>query len=75
MAVTDPEKGARGCISCFLVDTNSKGFSIASRHDTMMGDRPSELLLVGRRRSRRHSDDRDHDLVPHRASDHLFRDR
>lgn len=43
IAVTDPSKGARGGISCFLVDMNSTGLKISAQHETMMGDRPCEI--------------------------------
>lgn len=45
IAVTDPVKGARGGISCFLVDMNTPGLRIATQHQTMMGDRPCELVF------------------------------
>jgi acyl-CoA dehydrogenase len=44
-AVTDPEKGARGGISCFLVDMNTSGVRIAAKHQTMMGDAPCEIVF------------------------------
>jgi acyl-CoA dehydrogenase len=45
MAVTDPAKGARGGISCLLVDMNSPGVRIASRQQTMMGEQPCEIVF------------------------------
>jgi acyl-CoA dehydrogenase len=45
MAVTDPAKGARGGISCFLVDMNSPGVRISASHQTMMGDAPCEIVF------------------------------
>jgi acyl-CoA dehydrogenase len=45
IACTDPAKGARGGISCFLVDMDSPGLTIAARHPTMMGDAPCELVF------------------------------
>lgn len=45
MAVTDPTKGARGGISCFLVDMDTPGVSISTKHQTMMGDAPCELVF------------------------------
>jgi acyl-CoA dehydrogenase len=45
IAVTDPAKGARGGISCFLVDMDTPGVRIATQHQTMMGDRPCELVF------------------------------
>jgi acyl-CoA dehydrogenase len=43
MAVTDPEKGARGGISCFLVDLDAPGVKVAGSEKTLMGDAPSEI--------------------------------
>jgi acyl-CoA dehydrogenase len=43
MAVTDPEKGARGGISCFIVDMNAPGVSLATSEKTLMGDSPCEI--------------------------------
>jgi len=45
MAVTDPAKGARGGISCFLVDMNAPGVRISAKHQTMMGDAPCEIVF------------------------------
>jgi len=45
MAVTDPEKGARGGISCFIVDMNTPGVSKGAAEQTMMGDTPYELYF------------------------------
>lgn len=45
MAVTDPEKGARGGISCFIVDMNTPGVTIGPAEMTMMGDTPYEIIL------------------------------
>jgi acyl-CoA dehydrogenase len=45
IACTDPAKGARGGISCFLVDMDSPGLTISARHPTMMGDAPCELVF------------------------------
>jgi acyl-CoA dehydrogenase len=45
IACTDPVKGARGGISCFLVDMDTPGLTIATRHATMMGDAPCELAF------------------------------
>ena len=45
IACTDPEKGARGGISCFLVDMDTPGLTITARHPTMMGDAPCELAF------------------------------
>lgn len=49
MAVTDPAKGARGGISCFLVDMDTPGVKIAAKHQTMMGDAPCELVFENAR--------------------------
>ncbi|MGK5079306.1 acyl-CoA dehydrogenase family protein [Janthinobacterium sp. HLX7-2] len=43
MAVTDPEKGARGGISCFLIDMDAPGVKLASSEKMMMGDAPCEI--------------------------------
>ena len=45
MAVTDPEKGARGGISCFIVEMNTPGVKIGPAEMTMMGDTPYEIIL------------------------------
>lgn len=45
IALTDPEKKARGGMSCFLVDMNSPGLSLGATQQTMMGDRPSEIVF------------------------------
>ena len=45
MAVTDPEKGSRGGISCFIVDMKSPGIRLASAERTMMGDKPWEIVF------------------------------
>jgi acyl-CoA dehydrogenase len=45
IAVTDPDKGARGGISCFLVDMNTPGVRISTKHQTMMGDAPCEIVF------------------------------
>jgi len=45
MAVTDPAKGARGGISCFLVDMDAPGVRISAKHQTMMGDEPCEIVF------------------------------
>jgi acyl-CoA dehydrogenase len=37
-AVTDREKGARGGITCFLVDMDLPGVSLGRREETMVGD-------------------------------------
>lgn len=45
MAVTDPERGARGGISCFIVDMNTPGMTIGPAEMTMMGDTPYEIYF------------------------------
>ena len=45
MAVTDPAKGARGGISCFIIDMNTPGVSIGPAEMTMMGDTPYEIIF------------------------------
>ena len=45
LAVTDPSKGSHGGISCFLVDQGTPGFRIAGRFETMMGERPYEIVF------------------------------
>jgi len=45
MAATDRSKGSRGGISCFLVDMDAPGVRIATRYETMMGDRPCEIVF------------------------------
>ena len=43
MAVTDPEKGARGGVSCFIVDMDAPGVTLATSEKTLMGDAPCEI--------------------------------
>ena len=45
MAATDRSKGSRGGISCFLVDMDTPGVKISTRYETMMGDRPCEIVF------------------------------
>ena len=45
MALTDPEKRARGGITSFLVDLDTPGVSLARRQPTMMGDSPWEIVF------------------------------
>jgi acyl-CoA dehydrogenase len=49
MAVTDPEKRARGGITCFLVDMDTPGVTIERRWPTMMGDAPFQILFENAR--------------------------
>ncbi len=44
-AVTDPDQGAQGGITCFLVDTDTPGFSVARRQQTMYDDHQAELAF------------------------------
>ncbi len=45
MAATDRAKGSRGGISCFIVDMNTPGVTLTAQYETMMGDRPWEIVL------------------------------
>jgi acyl-CoA dehydrogenase len=45
MAATDRSKGSHGGISCFLVDMDTPGVKITTRYQTMMGDRPCEIVF------------------------------
>ncbi len=45
MAVTDPEKRARGGITCFIVDLKSPGVTLERQWPTMMGDAPWEIVF------------------------------
>jgi acyl-CoA dehydrogenase len=45
MAATDRAKGARGGISCFIVDMNAPGVKLTAQYETMMGDKPWEIVL------------------------------
>ena len=45
IALTDPQKGSKGGMSCFLVDMDQPGVAISARHQTMMGDAPCELVF------------------------------
>jgi len=49
VALTDPAKRARGGISSFLVDTDTPGFRVVRKLETMMIDRPVELEFVNMR--------------------------
>jgi acyl-CoA dehydrogenase len=44
MAVTDPEKGARG-VTCFMVDMKSPGVLLDRQWPTMMGDAPWQIVF------------------------------
>src|SRR6516164_2380693 len=45
MAATDRSKGSHGGISCFLVDMDTPGVKLGASYQTMMGDRPWEIVL------------------------------
>jgi acyl-CoA dehydrogenase len=45
IAVTDPKKGSRDSMSCFLVEMDTPGVDITVDYETMMGDRPSEIVF------------------------------
>jgi acyl-CoA dehydrogenase len=43
IAVTDPEKGARGGVSCFMVSMKAPGVTLERLWPTMMGDTPGQI--------------------------------
>jgi len=45
MVATDRTKGSRGGISCFLVDMDAPGVKLGACYETMMGDKPWEIVL------------------------------
>lgn len=45
MAATDREKGSRGGISCFIVDKDTPGVRLSTQYETMMGDKPWEIVF------------------------------
>ncbi len=45
MAATDRSKGSRGGISCFIVDMKTPGVKLTAQYETMMGDKPWEIVL------------------------------
>jgi alkylation response protein AidB-like acyl-CoA dehydrogenase len=44
-AVTEPGKGAQGGITCFLVDTDTPGFVVSRKQQTMYDDHQAELVF------------------------------
>src|SRR5262245_18454707 len=44
-AVTDPQKRARGGITCFLVDMDTPGVKVAASYDLMVDDKPCEIVF------------------------------
>jgi len=45
MAITDPVKGARGGVSCILVDMDTPGVKVTTQYKTMMGESPCEVVF------------------------------
>jgi acyl-CoA dehydrogenase len=45
MAATDRSKGSRGGISSFLVDMDTPGITLGAQYETMMGDKPWEIIF------------------------------
>jgi acyl-CoA dehydrogenase len=45
MVATDRTKGSRGGISCFIVDMDAPGVKLGACYETMMGDKPWEIVL------------------------------
>jgi acyl-CoA dehydrogenase len=45
ICVTDPEKRARGGISCLMVDMKAPGVQLVRQWPTMMGDKPWEIAF------------------------------
>ena len=45
MAATDRDKGSHGGISCFIVDFDTPGVTLSTQYETMMGDRPWEIVF------------------------------
>ena len=45
LAVTDKEKGSRGGISMFLIDMDTPGVKVTTHYDTMMADKPTEIVF------------------------------
>src|SRR5262245_58884386 len=45
MAATDRSKGSHGGISCFVFDMDTPGVKLSTSYQTIMGDRPWEIIL------------------------------
>ena len=45
MVATDRAKGSKGGISCFLIDMDTPGVKLGAQYETMMGDKPWEIIL------------------------------
>ena len=45
VVATDRVKGSRGGISCFIVDMDAPGVKLGACYETMMGDKPWEIVL------------------------------
>src|SRR5207253_7668769 len=45
LAATDRAKGSRGGISMFFVDMDTPGVKLGTQYETMMGDRPWEIVF------------------------------
>jgi acyl-CoA dehydrogenase len=45
LAATDRTKGSRGGISCFLIDMDTPGVKLSVQYETMMGDKPWEIVF------------------------------
>src|SRR6516225_9057557 len=54
MVATDRAKGSRGGISCFIVDMDAPGVKLGACYETMMGDKPWEIVLDNVRVPARH---------------------
>jgi acyl-CoA dehydrogenase len=54
MAATDRAKGSSGGISCFIVDMDTPGVRLGAQYQTMMGDRPWEIIFENVRVPVRH---------------------
>jgi acyl-CoA dehydrogenase len=45
MVATDRAKGSHGGISCLIVDMNTPGVKLTAQYETMMGDKPWEIVF------------------------------